>query len=109
MRQVPTSDDRLSRSTLLVALTGGPHWGWSSTEFLGLAAAGVAILLIRVAAERRISQPMVDMRVMAKRPVLLTNLAALMTGFAMYVTFTLTPVLSQLPGNLPGPARHLAS
>jgi EmrB/QacA subfamily drug resistance transporter len=94
---------------LLVALTEGPHWGWASTEFLGLAVAGAVILVIWVLAERRIAQPMVDMRVMAKRPVLFTNLAALMTGFAMYVTFTLVPVFSQLPSNLPAPVQHLAS
>ena len=94
---------------LLVALTEGPHWGWASTEFLGLAAAGAVILVIWVLAERRIAQPMVDMRVMAQRPVLFTNLAALMTGFAMYVTFTLVPVFSQLPSNLPAPVQHLAS
>jgi MFS family permease len=94
---------------LLVALTEGPRWGWTSPRLLGLAAAGAAILVAWVAAERRIAQPMVDTRTMARRPVLLTNLAALMTGFAMYVTFTLAPVISQLPRGLPADARELAA
>lgn len=94
---------------LLVALTEGPRWGWGSPGLVGLAGAGAAILVAWVLVERRIAQPMVDMRVMARRPVLLTNLAALMTGFTMYVTFTLAPVISQLPLSLPPAARPLAT
>src|SRR5690606_20114782 len=86
---------------LLVALTEGPRWGWGSPRLLALAGAGAALLAAWVAAERRIAQPMVDMRMMARRPVLLTNLAALATGVAMYLTFTLAPVIAQLPRGLP--------
>ena len=86
---------------ILVALTEGPTWGWGSVRFLGLCGLGIATLVAWGAAELRIREPMVDMRMLARRPVLFTNLAALATGVVMYVTFTLAPVLSELPRGLP--------
>ena len=44
---------------------------------------------------------MVDMRMLARRPVLFTNLAALFCGFTMYAIFTVLPLFSQIPSGLP--------
>ena len=44
---------------------------------------------------------MVDMRMLAHRPVLLTNLIALVSGFAMLGSFVLIPNFVQAPGDLP--------
>jgi MFS family permease len=40
---------------------------------------------------------MVDMRMLANRPVLFTNLTALIAGFALFGSFILVPTLLQLP------------
>lgn len=86
---------------LLVSLTQGNSWGWGSARTLGLAAAGLAVLVIWVLVELRTRVPMVDMRMMARRPVLMTNLAALFCGVMMYAIFTVLPQFSQMGAGLP--------
>lgn len=82
---------------VLLALTKGAAWGWGSTRVITLAAAGVVILVAWIAFETRVRQPMVDIRISASRPVLLTNLASIMTGFAMYAIALVIPQLLQAP------------
>jgi EmrB/QacA subfamily drug resistance transporter len=81
----------------LVALTEGEPWGWTSGRTLGLAAAGLALLAAWIVVEFRVPEPMVDMRMMGKRPVLLTNTTALIAGFAMFGAFALVPIFVQTP------------
>ncbi|MEV8454008.1 MFS transporter [Streptomyces sp. NPDC052095] len=82
---------------LLLAATKGGGWGWTSGSVLGLFAGGVVILLVWGGYELRVAHPLVDLRVTARRPVLFTNLASLMVGFAMYATSLVLPQLLQSP------------
>jgi EmrB/QacA subfamily drug resistance transporter len=92
---------------ILVALTEGDDWGWGSGRVVGLGAAGLAVLVIWGAVEARTARPMVDMRMLARRPVLFTNLAGLFCGFTMYATFTVLPLFAQMPHGLPADLRPL--
>ena len=83
--------------SLLVALTEGESWGWSSTAFLSLIAASAIMLAAWIGTELRVAEPMVDMRMMSDRPVLLTNTTALIAGFAMFGTFVLVPQFVSTP------------
>ncbi len=47
--------------------------------------------------ELKVSQPMVDLRTSGRRPVLMTNLASLLIGFAMFANMLLTTQQLQLP------------
>jgi len=84
-------------SALLVAVSEGNAWGWSSPPVLGLLAASAVLLVIWGRYEARVPQPMVDMRMMRQRSVWTTNVTALMVGFGMFGSFLLVPVLVQLP------------
>jgi EmrB/QacA subfamily drug resistance transporter len=86
---------------LLVALTEGEHWGWTSAAVLGLFAAALVALLTWVVIELGVPEPMVDMRMLANRPVLFANVTGLMAGFALFGSFVLVPSLLQLPNGLP--------
>src|SRR2546423_2374019 len=68
---------------MLVALTEGESWGWTSGRTLGLAAAAVVLLVAWRNAELRVDEPMVDMRMLARREILFTNITAMISGFAM--------------------------
>jgi EmrB/QacA subfamily drug resistance transporter len=83
--------------SLLVALTEGESWGWTSAAFLGLMLASAALLVVWILTELHVAEPMVDMRMMSKRPVLLTNTTALIAGFAMFGTFVLVPQFVSTP------------
>ncbi|MFC4604962.1 MFS transporter [Rhodococcus kronopolitis] len=82
---------------LLLAITQGHGWGWTSPATLGLLVGGVVILLAWGAFELRTAEPLVDLRVTGSRPVLLTNLASVLTGFAMYATALTVPQLLMSP------------
>lgn len=94
---------------LLVALTEGVPEGWTSTFVLGLFAAAAVLLVTWVVAETRVAQPMVDMRMLTRRPVLFTNLTALLSGFSLYATWVLLPSFFQFPSSLPPAVQHLAT
>jgi MFS family permease len=83
--------------SLLVALTEGESWGWTSPPFLGLMATSAVLLATWILTELLVAEPMVDMRMMSQRPVLLTNTTALIAGFAMFGTFVLVPQFVSTP------------
>jgi MFS family permease len=82
---------------LLVALTEGGSWGWTSVPFVSLMLASAVLLATWILTELRVAEPMVDMRMMSQRPVLLTNTTALIAGFAMFGTFVLVPQFVSAP------------
>jgi MFS family permease len=82
---------------LLLPITKGSSWGWSSGTTLGLFAAAVLVLILWAAVELRTRTPLVDLRTSARRQVLATNLVAAMVGFAFYVITLVMPQLLQLP------------
>jgi EmrB/QacA subfamily drug resistance transporter len=85
---------------LLLALTEGESWGWTSARVGGLFAGAAGFLALWVVAELRVPEPMVDMHVFVQRQVLFTNICALITGFAMFGTFVLIPNFVETPRGL---------
>ncbi|MGW0118721.1 MFS transporter [Streptomyces sp. NPDC003327] len=82
---------------LLLALTRYGREGLGSVVGAGLlavAAAGGALLL-RV--ERRSPEPVLDMRLMSRRPLLCLNLVSLLTGVVMFQIGVLAPALVAAP------------
>src|SRR5437764_8511623 len=92
---------------LLVALTEGESWGWTSTRILLLFAAAAVLFCAWGLAELRVAEPMVDMRMLAVRQVLFTNLTALVSGFAMFGTFVLVPNFVETPHGLASSVQRL--
>jgi EmrB/QacA subfamily drug resistance transporter len=87
----------LALASLLLGVSQGNAWGWSSTGILGLFAAAVIFGVAFVSFERRVAEPMVDMELMAQRAVWSTNLVAFAIGFAMFGSYVLIPQLVELP------------
>jgi EmrB/QacA subfamily drug resistance transporter len=85
---------------LLLALTEGETWGWASGGVGGLGLAAAGLLVAWVLAELRAPEPMVDMRMMASRQVLFTNVTALIAGFAMFGAWVLIPNFVESPTTL---------
>ncbi|MFF2331770.1 MULTISPECIES: MFS transporter [unclassified Streptomyces] len=86
--------------SLLLAVSKGAEWGWTSATTLGLFAAAVIVLLAWGRFELRTADPLVDLRATARRRVLLTNLASVVIGFAMFAQSLIAPQLLQLPKEL---------
>lgn len=84
---------------LLLPITKGSDWGWTSATTLGLIAAALVVLLLWGVFELRSDAPLVDLRTTARREVLLTNLASIMVGVAFYAVSLVLPQLLQLPSS----------
>ena len=64
---------------------------------LGLIVGGLAVAVFWVWVETKVHEPLVDMRVLRRRPVLMTNITAVLVGFSMFASFLLIPQLAQTP------------
>jgi EmrB/QacA subfamily drug resistance transporter len=82
---------------LLLGISRANEWGWGSTRVIVLVAAGLALLVAWVPVELRVAEPLVDMRLLRRRPVLMTNVTALLVGFAMFASFLLVPQFVETP------------
>ncbi|HEX2312624.1 MAG TPA: MFS transporter [Thermomonospora sp.] len=82
---------------LLLGVSKGGDWGWTSGTVMGLFAAAVVVLPAWGWWELRTRDPLIDLRVTARRQVLLTNVASVVVGFAMYAQSLIVPQLLQLP------------
>jgi EmrB/QacA subfamily drug resistance transporter len=87
--------------SFLLALSEGESWGWTSPAVLGLFALSAVCAVLWVVLELHVDEPLIDIRVLSERPVLLTNITALISGFAMFGSFVLVPRFVESPGGLP--------
>jgi EmrB/QacA subfamily drug resistance transporter len=87
----------LGLGAVLVAISETAAWGWGSPQTLGLAATGVLLVGAWVVNELRATEPLVDMRMMARRGVWTANLSAFLLGVGMYSSIAVIPALVQLP------------
>ncbi|MFD4407748.1 MFS transporter [Nocardia sp. NPDC058499] len=70
--------------TLLLPLSNGPAWGWTSRITLSLSGMSILISVGWLAYEIRRRDPLLDLRIAALRPVFLGNIIGMMNAFAFY-------------------------
>jgi MFS family permease len=83
--------------TLLIGITKGQSWGWTSATTLGLFGASLVIFAFFVTWQLRIESPIVDLRTTVRRPVLTTNIASIGVGFSMFALSLIAPQVLELP------------
>jgi len=82
---------------LLLAISKGSDWGWSSPVVLGLLVASAVLFVAWGRLELRVASPLVDLRTSARPAVLWTNVGSILIGFAMFAQFLLTTQVLQAP------------
>ncbi|MBL7502718.1 MFS transporter [Frankia sp. CNm7] len=87
----------LSLVALLLGLTQGPDWGWSSGRVLGLFGLAVVFAVTLVFLEVSQSSPLLDIREFTHRPMLATHLSAFLYGVVSYVFYVTLPRYAQTP------------
>lgn len=83
--------------SLLLGISEGPSWGWSSPVTIGVLLASVVLLLIWVRVELRSAHPLINLKVFKNAEVLLANLTAVGLGAAMYIGLSLASLVAQAP------------
>ncbi|MCZ4499702.1 MAG: major facilitator superfamily transporter [Marmoricola sp.] len=84
--------------SLLVALDKAADWGWGSPRVLGMIAGGLVLLVLWAVYELRVTDPLVDLRLIKRRPVLTANVSGLLLGVVMYVSMVGLTEFVQLDG-----------
>jgi len=72
-------------------------WGWASAATFGTAAVAIGAAVAFVLVELRVAAPVVDLRLLRRRPVAATNLVTLVVGIGMFAAVTLIPQFAQAP------------
>ncbi|MFE3291287.1 MFS transporter [Rhodococcus sp. NPDC059234] len=77
-------------TALLLGISKGGTWGWGSEPTILALVVSLVAFAVWFPYELRVNQPMVDLRTSARRPVLLTNISALLVGISMYANMLST-------------------
>lgn len=83
--------------TLLLPISKGGDWGWTSPLTLGMFGASPVVFAVFAWWQFRVPAPTVDLRTTLRRPVLATNLASIALGFGMFAMTLVGPQILELP------------
>lgn len=89
-------------SAVLLSITQGHSWGWGSPRTVACVVGGLVVLVGWWQWERRVSQPLVSTRMLARRSMLLTNVATAFVGMGLYFAFLGLTQFVQMPGGPDG-------
>ncbi len=82
---------------ILLAVSRGNEWGWGSPATLATGLGGILVLLAWGWFELRVDEPLLDLRVAARPAVLLTNIASIAMGFALFSSNVNFPQMLGIP------------
>lgn len=80
---------------LLLAVSQGRSWGWTSPLTWGVGLVAVCALAVLVLVELRSAAPLVDVRTFRNRPLVITSVLTLALGFVPYVFYVSLPLILQ--------------
>lgn len=83
--------------TLLLGISKGGDWGWTSATTLGMFVTSIVVFGFFALWQFRTAAPIVDLRTTLKRPVLSTNMASIAVGFALFAMSLIGPQVLELP------------
>jgi len=82
---------------LMLPLTQGSVWGWDNPRVGVLLVASAMLLAVFGLSQTLIRQPLVDLAVLSRKPIVLTNLASVLFGFALFASFVGTAAYVEAP------------
>lgn len=82
---------------ILLFVSRGAEWGWTSLPTLVCIIGGIAVLLVWGWYQLRTKDPLLDLRVAARPAVLFTNIAAIGMGFALFASNVTFPQMLEMP------------
>jgi EmrB/QacA subfamily drug resistance transporter len=92
----------IALTALLLVISKGGSWGWDSERTILLMVVTAVVLAFWVPYSLKVSQPLVDLRTSARRPILLTNIASILVGFALMANMLISTQQLQQPAEASG-------
>jgi MFS family permease len=87
----------LALTGILLVISNGSSWGFLNPATLAVLAMSVVVLGLWIPVQLKLKQPLVNLRISSRRPVLLTNIASVLLGFGMFANLLMTTQQLQLP------------
>ncbi|USQ74820.1 MFS transporter [Ornithinimicrobium cryptoxanthini] len=87
----------IALTSFLLAVSKAGSWGWTDRKTITLILLALLVLTAWIPLELRLGQPLVDIRTSMRRTVLLTNVASILIGFAMFTNFLTSAQQVQMP------------
>ncbi len=82
-------------SALVLGITQGNGWGWTSAETIGIFAASAALLLAFIAWERRVKDPLVPFSIFRLQTLAAANVVGFVLGTALFAMFLMLTLYMQ--------------
>jgi MFS family permease len=82
---------------LLLAISKGSAWGWTSGRTVGTFATAVAALAAFALVEARVRQPLVELGLVVRRPFASANVCAFGFGYAFFIAVLAIPQIAAAP------------
>ncbi|WP_134742336.1 MFS transporter [Nocardioides sp. 503] len=83
--------------TLLLPLSQSAAWGWDDPRVAVLLVVSAVTVVLFGWSQTRIQDPLVDLMALRRRPIVLTNLASVLFGFALFASFIGTAAYVEAP------------
>ncbi|WP_051855251.1 MDR family MFS transporter [Streptomyces sp. NRRL S-1868] len=80
---------------VLVTSWGGVDYAWGSPQIIGLAIAGVVLLAVMIAVERKAAEPVLPLGLFKVRNFTVAQILTFLVGFAMYSLIAFLPLYQQ--------------
>ncbi len=84
---------------LLVGISEGEEWGWTSPRLIGVIAASVLAIAVWIWHELSTKAALVDLRLMKHRTVLTSNVTGILAGVGMYMFMSMVIRYVQTPAS----------
>lgn len=84
-------------AALLLGVSEGETWGWSAPPTLSCFAVTVVLLTAWVLLELKVTQPLINLRVLRSPDALVANLSAITLGTVMYMVLSIGSIIAQAP------------
>jgi hypothetical protein len=83
--------------TTMLGITKGPQWGWTSPSVIGLLSVGVVFAIAWDRGERHVAEPVVDLAVSTRSPVLVAHVGGAVAGVSSFSQYIIVFTLVSLP------------
>ncbi|BDZ41777.1 hypothetical protein GCM10025865_10760 [Paraoerskovia sediminicola] len=84
-------------AALLLGISEGPNWGWTSVSTIATIVGAVVVLALWVVRETSTAHPLIRLDLLRKSDVLLANVTALSLGASMYIGLSVISLIAQAP------------
>jgi predicted MFS family arabinose efflux permease len=77
----------ISLAMIVLGLSQGATWGWTSIKVLALTLIGGLSLILLLIFEKRSSHPLLDFKMLSKRNIMIANISILILSMSMFLAF----------------------